>query len=167
MDSSKSNNDRSMGHWYVGKDGKVSTTKFSARQVTEALWECKGMVSFAAKRLGCTPQTIRKYAERFSQVALAIADAREEVVDTAELSLRQAVMNGEPWAVTMTLKTLGAKRGYVERREEHTTHAVVTGTVQEWEQRLQAAHTALEEKRAKAIEADFKELPHAHNPAAS
>lgn len=163
MDSSNSTN-KGMGNWYVGKDGKVSTTRYSAKQVREALEECRGMVSFAAKRLGCTPQTIRKYAERFAQVALAIEDAREDMVDTAELSLRQAVQKGEPWAVTMTLKTLGSKRGYVERQESRVEAHVVTGTIQEWEQRLQAAHTLLEEKRAKAIPADFKELPSADNP---
>ena len=26
-------------------------------------------------------------------------------------------MNGEPWAIQMTLKTIGKSRGYVERQE--------------------------------------------------
>jgi hypothetical protein len=40
-----------------------------------------------------------------------------EFVDTAELKLRQAVINGEAWAVLFALRTKGKERGYVERQE--------------------------------------------------
>ena len=38
-------------------------------------------------------------------------------MDISEQKLRAAVLNGEPWAIALVLKTLGKKRGYVERTE--------------------------------------------------
>jgi len=54
-----------------------------------------------------------------SSVAIreACDNARGELIDISEQKLRAAVMNGEPWAVAMVLKTLGKSRGYVERQE--------------------------------------------------
>lgn len=54
-----------------------------------------------------------------SSVAIreACDNARGELIDISEQKLRAAVMNGEPWAVAMVLKTLGKSRGYVERAE--------------------------------------------------
>jgi hypothetical protein len=53
----------------------------------------------------------------FPEVAEAVADAREELIDIAELRLRKAVQDGEAWAIALTLKTIGKGRGYVERHE--------------------------------------------------
>ena len=36
-------------------------------------------------------------------------------MDTAELSLYNAILRGEAWAVTLALKTLGRDRGYIEK----------------------------------------------------
>ena len=47
----------------------------------------------------------------------AVEHARGEVVDYAEQKLRPAILNGEPWAIAMALKTIGKSRGYVERQE--------------------------------------------------
>ena len=54
-----------------------------------------------------------------SSVAIreACDNARGELIDISEQKLRAAVMNGEPWAVAMVLKTIGKHRGYVERQE--------------------------------------------------
>lgn len=57
--------------------------------------------------------------ERYPTVAQAIKDEREALVDLGELALYKQVQNGEAWAVTLLLKTLGKDRGYVER-SEHT-----------------------------------------------
>ena len=43
--------------------------------------------------------------------------AREELVDIAEIRLRVAINNGEPWAIALVLKTMGKNRGYTERHE--------------------------------------------------
>ena len=48
-------------------------------------------------------------------------ECRGELVDYGELALRRAVVDGEPWAVGLVLKTLGRDRGYVERTENMVT----------------------------------------------
>ena len=75
------------------------------------------MVYIAAQKLGCSPMTIYRRAEKDKKVRETIDNFRGLFIDKAELKLEQAVMNGEPWALTLTLKTLGKQRGYVERQE--------------------------------------------------
>lgn len=74
-------------------------------------------ITGAAKVLQVTPKTMHRYTKRWAQVAAAIRDKRNELVDLAELSLRAAVLKGEPWACALVLKTQGKDRGYVERTE--------------------------------------------------
>lgn len=91
--------------------------KYTNEQIVSALNQTNGMVYIAARRLGCSPQTIYTRADKNKSIRQAIEDARGEVIDAAELKLKQAVMNGEAWAVAFTLKTIGRNRGYVERQE--------------------------------------------------
>ena len=90
---------------------------YSTDKIIEALRSTNGLVSLAAKRLGCAPQTIYTRRDKVHAVAQVIDDCRSELVDYGELALRKAVVNGEPWAVGLVLKTLGKNRGYVERQE--------------------------------------------------
>ena len=90
---------------------------YSATQVAEALTQTKGMIFLAAKRLGCSAQTVRNYCERFPSVQAAKDAERGEMVDTAELKLWQSIQNGESWGIAFCLKTIGKDRGYVERQE--------------------------------------------------
>ena len=90
---------------------------YSTDKIIEALRSTNGLVSLAAKRLGCAPQTIYTRRDKVHAVAQVIDDCRDELVDLGELALRKAVLAGEPWAVSLVLKTLGKERGYVERQE--------------------------------------------------
>jgi len=91
--------------------------KYTNAQIISALQETNGLISLAAKRVGCRPSTIYYRAKRVPAVRHAIDDAREELIDAAELALRAAVSAREAWAVSLVLKTLGRHRGYVERTE--------------------------------------------------
>jgi ParB-like chromosome segregation protein Spo0J len=90
---------------------------YSKRSIIEALERTHGMIFLAAKELGCAPVTIYRHAAKDSKVQAIIDSYRGQLVDKAELKLEQAVLNGEPWALNLTLKTLGKSRGYVERQE--------------------------------------------------
>lgn len=94
--------------------------KYSNDDIIAALGNANGLIFIAAKMLGCTPQTIYTRANNVKAVRDAIDNARGEFVDAAERKLMTAVSNGEPWAVSFTLKTLGKTRGYVERQEIRT-----------------------------------------------
>ncbi|HXG94128.1 MAG TPA: hypothetical protein VNN73_17425 [Blastocatellia bacterium] len=91
--------------------------KYTPDQVIEAIRKTKGLVTLAAKSLGCDPDTIRNYARRYKSVSAAIREQRESVTDIAEASLFTAIQQGCAWAVCFYLKTQGRERGYVERRE--------------------------------------------------
>lgn len=77
------------------------------------------MIAVAARVLGCNRQTIYTAKKRDPQISDVLDGERELFVDTAELKLIDAVSRGESWAITLTLKTLGRHRGYVERVEQH------------------------------------------------
>ena len=99
----------------------MANNKFTASQIIEALDQHKGMVYLAAKALGCSYQTIYNYAKRHPTVQEAIDRNRGQVLDTAELSLYNAILREEHWAITFALRTIGKDRGYTEKTEQEIT----------------------------------------------
>lgn len=95
----------------------MGVSNISSEEIIKALKETNGLVTLAARKIRCAPNTIYNRAKRVQSVQQAIDDSRAELCDLGELSLRKAVMEGEPWAVSLVLKTLGRTRGYVERQE--------------------------------------------------
>jgi hypothetical protein len=91
--------------------------KFTPAQVIAAIKETKGMLTFTAQRLGCTPWTISSYVKRYKSVRQALTDERERVTDLAELKLFAAINNGEPWAIRFYLTCQARSRGYAERAD--------------------------------------------------
>jgi len=99
----------------------VAQPRFSQATVIAALHETRGMVTVAARRLQCSPQTIENYVRRHPAIAEAKRAERQAILDIGELALVKAVEEGQGWAVCFLLKTQGRDRGYVERTEhEHT-----------------------------------------------
>ena len=95
----------------------VPYRKFTAAQIIDALGESHGMIAPAARSLGCSRDTIRRYLAENAEIAQAIADEREATTDLAENKLRDAIIRGEAWAICFYLKCQGKSRGYVERAE--------------------------------------------------
>ena len=91
--------------------------RYTPAQIIAALQDTKGLIYLAARRLGCDMDTIANYCKRYPAVQTAKDAARGEMVDLAELKLWQALQNGEAWAISLCLKTVGKHRGYVERQE--------------------------------------------------
>lgn len=89
--------------------------KYKINDMINAINATKGMVYVAADKLGCDPVTIYNYAKKYPEVQAAIDAQRGRMVDTAELALWKALQNGEGWAISLTLKTIGRERGYVEK----------------------------------------------------
>ncbi|HSW63673.1 MAG TPA: hypothetical protein VLH56_10255, partial [Dissulfurispiraceae bacterium] len=75
------------------------------------------LVSLAARKLDCAPQLIHDRVKSMSLLQQTIDASRDELVDLAEAVLKSAVLNHEPWAVALVLKTLGKRRGYDERQD--------------------------------------------------
>lgn len=96
----------------TGREG----TKFTVDEVLEAIE--KGVtVSGTARILKVSRKTIYTYIRRWKAVEKAFQDKRMELVDISEMALRGAVLRNEPWAIMLTLRTLGKERGFTERQE--------------------------------------------------
>ena len=91
--------------------------KYTAEEIIAALGESHGMIAPAARSLGCSRDTIRRYVAENAEIAQAIADEREATTDLAENKLRDAIIRGEAWAICFYLKCMAKERGYVERAE--------------------------------------------------
>ncbi len=91
--------------------------KFTVKQVIKAIHATHGIKMAAARRLGCNRQTIYNYAKKYPTVQAACDEAAEEFLDLAESRLHEAVDRGMWPAIAFTLRTVGARRGYLERQQ--------------------------------------------------
>lgn len=91
--------------------------QFSDEEILDALTACQGLISRAARRLGCAPRTIYYRRARNPEIDRAILEARAQLIDDAEEGLKHHLAQKAPWAIALVLKTLGKNRGYVERIE--------------------------------------------------
>lgn len=90
--------------------------KLRRAQVEQTLRRRLGNVSATAAELGVTRMTLYRFIERHNLMPI-IEEMRESMIDLAESALIKAVSEGHGWAVCFTLRTLGRRRGYVERTE--------------------------------------------------
>jgi hypothetical protein len=86
-------------------------------EVIRALRKYKGAVYLAAEKLGISRWTMRRYLKRWKEARTVLREERGKFLDQAEGKLRAAVNKGNLGAIMFTLKTLGKRRGYVERTE--------------------------------------------------
>lgn len=91
------------------------------KQIIKAIEQSRGLMAVAARRLGCSRQTLYSRRDKSPAIRQAIEDARDLTTDLAENALYQAIQEGEAWAVCFYLKTIGRERGYTERQQiEHS-----------------------------------------------
>lgn len=88
---------------------------YKPKEVIAALRKHNGHIFLTARALRINYTSVRGYIQRYPEVKEAFQAIRGEMVDTAENKLRDAIDNGEQWAVLFVLRTLGKDRGYVER----------------------------------------------------
>lgn len=87
-------------------------------KVVEAIQGSRGILAAAARRLGCSRMTIYRYREKYPEVNAALEEERETLLDDAEDTLYDnAIKKGDTTSLIFLLKTIGKKRGYVERQE--------------------------------------------------
>lgn len=99
---------------------------FSDDAIKKALLSSHGLVTRAAKKIGCSHVTVRERVKASPELQEVQRQAREPMVDDAEHGLRLAVKKQKPWAVALTLRTLGRDRGY---GHDHTFDAPTEETV--------------------------------------
>jgi 3'-phosphoadenosine 5'-phosphosulfate sulfotransferase len=99
--------------------------KYTTEQIVDALRQTHGLISKAAERLNCSTSTIYERKLGSKAIQQAIDECRDEIIDYAELALRSAVLERQPWAVALVLRTIGRKRGYYESHEVTIPQAIV------------------------------------------
>ena len=85
--------------------------------------EAGGILTTAARKLGCASCTVYEYLQRFPALKDVLAEARESSVDLAESKLIEAIKADNLTAIIFYLKTQGKSRGYSERSEHDLTSA--------------------------------------------
>lgn len=114
------------------KKGRDKPHRFTVDQVATALRVARGNLSGAARALQCDRQTVYGYIADHPELEAVRAEGTELRLDLAENALDRAVAQGEAWAVCFLLKTIGRRRGYVERQEvEHSGAITVQLTATE------------------------------------
>jgi hypothetical protein len=91
--------------------------RLSAKALEAELVRLNGNMAAAARSFGVSRVSVFKFVQRRPKLRQVIEDCRETRIDLAEDALDQAVQNGEGWAISLTLKTIGKARGYIERTE--------------------------------------------------
>lgn len=96
----------------------MANEKYTAQQMIDALTEQHGMITLAARQLGCAPNTVRRYIREYVTVAEAQAIAHDTMGDEVESALYDEAINKRNTAALIFIaKTKYKDRGYVERQE--------------------------------------------------
>ena len=95
---------------------RLTKTTFS-----RAIKDSYGNIMVISERIGCQRSTVYSWLDKELELKLQLDSEREMIVDLAENKLVENLKNGETSSIHFVLKTLGKKRGYVEKQEiEHT-----------------------------------------------
>jgi hypothetical protein len=94
----------------------------NAMAVEAKLRELDGNMAAVARVFGVTRGAVFLFVQRHPTLQRVMLDCRESRIDRAESALDQAVEDGEGWAISLTLKTIGKERGYFERHEVSSPH---------------------------------------------
>lgn len=128
----------------------MNSNRLDPERVKQVLLETRGLVTLAAKTLGCSRSTIYNMLNADESIRETLEEARQLQVDIAESRLFDAVERGESWAITFTLKSQGRDRGYGERVELTGAEG---GAIQ-----LKAALEQLETQSPQALSKAYEEL---------
>jgi hypothetical protein len=71
--------------------------------------------------LGVTRDSVYKWIEADPELKQAIETIRESMLDMTEGALFKQISEGNPAAIFFHLKTIGKKRGYIEKSETDIT----------------------------------------------
>ena len=99
----------------------IKGRRVGVERVVAALGQSRGLITVAARILGCDPESIRAYIRNHEVCRRAYNDAQDSMGDLAESALYRAITDRDPWAVQFYLKTKQRHRGYGDRSEVEMT----------------------------------------------
>jgi transcriptional regulator with PAS, ATPase and Fis domain len=96
------------------KDNKRQQLKKAAIQ---ALYKSRGNISTACTAVGINRTTFYTWQKEDPEFAEAYSNVTEYCIDTVEDKLKEKIEDGDTTAIIFYLKTIGKRRGYIERQE--------------------------------------------------
>jgi len=134
---------------------RESTAKLKAAML-QALEKTLGIITPAAKMVGISRETHRKWCISDPDYASKVSELESVALDFAESMLTKRMEQGSDAAVIFFLKTRGKARGYVERTEHivETTENLAARISYEQAQNLLANAGLEPPKKSDALTAD-------------
>ena len=99
------------------KDGQDIGDHYSIEQVEKALIAADGHISKTAKKLNCTPKTVREYLKRYPELEDLRDEIDEALIDLSESGLKVHIKKKNLDAIKFHLERKGKSRGYVKQTE--------------------------------------------------
>ena len=87
-------------------------------QIETALRQTGGFVTYAAKKLNCTHQNIKKRIDGSPYLQDVMDSIHESYLDLTEHSLMKKIKDEDLGAIIFYLKCQGKRRGYVEKPQD-------------------------------------------------
>lgn len=141
-------------------ESKTKPMSIDPAAMVEAIRGSGGFVTEIARRLACSRSTIYRYKKRYADVAAAIFEEKEHLLDTAESALLKQINSGNITAIIFYLKTQGYGRAYGDRSKLDINGEFITKEARAKDAKVDAEYVskvmkeldALELKSAKAAE---------------
>ena len=90
--------------------------KYKKKHFEDALRKTKGQITLAAREIGCSYMTVRRWIEKYPDLEAIIDEETEKMGDAVELALYDEAVNKRNTAALIFLaKTKFKKRGYTEQ----------------------------------------------------
>src|SRR5262245_30151974 len=93
----------------------MPAAKLNPEEVEAKLRELSGNFSAVARALGVTRSAVSLFVAKRPKLKAIAEECRETFVDNVESSIYKEALNGNVTAQIFILKTLGKRRGYVEK----------------------------------------------------
>jgi len=113
------------------KGAKIKQRRWSDRQIEEALLRNFGIISYAAKELGCPYSALWKRVHATEELLAAKERAEEKILDIAEAQLFKNIKEGKEASLFFFLKCRGKHRGYVEKHQVENLGDITVKIVRE------------------------------------
>lgn len=99
----------------MAKAGNDSNTL--KKKMIEALVKSKGNVTNASKSIGIAPKTHYEWVKNDDEYKEEVDGVLDIAIDYVENKLFERIEDGDTTATIFYLKTIGKRRGYIERSE--------------------------------------------------
>ncbi|HPP40120.1 MAG TPA: hypothetical protein PK498_07490 [Candidatus Kapabacteria bacterium] len=103
----------------------MRTKKYRTKTVINAIIKNNGLLTFAAKDLGCHWRTVKNYINTDPEIRDAYEDVMEKMCDIAENVVRADIVAGNVETAKWYLRYKAKHRGYVDNNSAFVENTMV------------------------------------------